>query len=155
MRAVSNAGPIIHLSWVGRLDLLGELFEEVLVPPAVRDEVLPAGSDLLGMPAIRAAFATEQLILHAISDRGAVAALEEHLHRGEAEAIVLTQEVRADLLLVDDKEARLHAQNRGLVISGTIGILRMTRERGLIQHVIPVLGELQLPGHMELHCAGR
>jgi predicted nucleic acid-binding protein len=38
--AVSNAGPIIHLSWIGRLDLLAALFEEGLVPLAVREEVL-------------------------------------------------------------------------------------------------------------------
>lgn len=95
MRAVSNAGPIIHLSWVDRLDLVKELFEEVLVPPAVGDEVLPGGSDLLGMPAIRAAFATDQLTVRAVTDRGAVARLESGLHRGEAEAIVLMQEVRA------------------------------------------------------------
>lgn len=38
MRVVSNAGPIIHLSWIDRLSLLPQLFEEVLVPVAVRDE---------------------------------------------------------------------------------------------------------------------
>jgi predicted nucleic acid-binding protein len=42
VRAVSDAGPIIHLSWIGQLELLEGLFEEVLVPEAVRDEVLPA-----------------------------------------------------------------------------------------------------------------
>jgi predicted nucleic acid-binding protein len=42
VRAVSNAGPIIHLSWIGRLDLLATVFEEVLVPLAVREEVLRA-----------------------------------------------------------------------------------------------------------------
>jgi predicted nucleic acid-binding protein len=40
VRAVSNAGPIIHRSWIDRLDLLAAPFEEVLMPSAVREEVL-------------------------------------------------------------------------------------------------------------------
>lgn len=60
MRAVSNAGPIIHPSWVDRLDPLTELFEEILVPAAVRDEVLRAGDDVLGVAAIRIAFEARQ-----------------------------------------------------------------------------------------------
>lgn len=59
MRAVANAGPLIHLSWIGRLDLLPALFDEVLVPLAVQDEVLHAGPDVLGLAALRAAFATD------------------------------------------------------------------------------------------------
>ena len=41
MRAVSDAGTLIHLSWIQQVDLLERIFEEVFVPPAVRDEVLP------------------------------------------------------------------------------------------------------------------
>ena len=52
MRAVSNAGPIIHLSWIDLLDLLAALFEEVLVPVAVREEVLRAGPHVPGIQAI-------------------------------------------------------------------------------------------------------
>jgi predicted nucleic acid-binding protein len=103
VRAVSNAGPNIHLSWVDRLDLLEALFQEVLVPAAVRDEILPARRDVRGVPAIRSAFTSDQLKVRAVTDRGAVAGLESYLHRGEAEAIVLMRETAADLLLLDDK----------------------------------------------------
>jgi predicted nucleic acid-binding protein len=146
VRAVSNAGPIIHLSWVDRLDLLEALFQEVLVPAAVRDEILPARRDVRGVPAIRSAFTSDQLKVRAVTDRGAVAGLESYLHRGEAEAIVLMRETAADLLLLDDKEARLHAQTQGLPISGTIGVLRMARELGLIQSVPSILNELKRLG---------
>lgn len=40
MRVVVDAGPVIHLSWIGRLDLLAQLLEEVLLPPAARDDAL-------------------------------------------------------------------------------------------------------------------
>lgn len=146
MRAVSNSGPVIHLSWIDRLDLLGELFEEVLVPAAVRNEVLVASSDLLGVRAIGTAFASGQLKVRTVTNRGAVATLKGNVHGGESEAIVLMQEMRADLLLLDDREARLYAQARGLAISGTIGVLRLARERGLIETVAPTLGELRRLG---------
>jgi uncharacterized protein len=55
--AVSNSGPIIHLSWIGRLNLLRTFFGNVVVPIAVRDEVLRAGPHVPGMTDIREAFA--------------------------------------------------------------------------------------------------
>ncbi len=56
MRAVSDAGPLIHLCWNDRLDVLEGLFEAVLVPPAVQQEVLLAGLQIMGVAALRAAF---------------------------------------------------------------------------------------------------
>ncbi len=61
MRAVANAGPLIHLSWIDELDLLPALFEEFLVPLAVRDEVLRASPDVPGVPALGAAFTSDWL----------------------------------------------------------------------------------------------
>lgn len=49
MRVVLDAGPIIHLSWIDRLDLLDAIFEEVLLPAAVRDEILAAPAMTLGI----------------------------------------------------------------------------------------------------------
>lgn len=39
MKPVCNATPLIHLSRIGRLELLRELYAQVLVPNAVADEV--------------------------------------------------------------------------------------------------------------------
>ena len=57
MRAVSDAGPLIHLSWISHLDLLNALFDEVLVPAAVRDEVSRAKPALPGVADLHRAFA--------------------------------------------------------------------------------------------------
>ncbi len=43
MKAVTNATPLIALALLGRLDLLRDLFDDVLVPSAVHDEVVRAG----------------------------------------------------------------------------------------------------------------
>ena len=83
MRAVSNAGPIIHLSWIGRLDLLAALFDAVLVPLAVRDEVLRAGPHVPGIQSIRVALASGCLSVQPVLDSAAVVQLTADLDRGE------------------------------------------------------------------------
>jgi predicted nucleic acid-binding protein len=146
VKAISNAGPIIHLSWVDRLDLLSDVFEEVLVPPAVRDEVLRVRDDVRGATTIRAAFTASRFLVRPVIDRSAVARLRNDLDRGEAEAIALGQEMRHDMVLLDDKKARVRAQALGLSITGTVGILRMARDRELLQSITPVLDQLQRYG---------
>lgn len=146
MRAVSNAGPLIHLSWLGRLDLLHELFAEILVPTGVRDEVLRAGPEIPGVAAIRDAFAAGWLTVQPVVDTTAVLALTTELDRGESEAIVLMREAAADVLLLDERRARARATQEGLPITGTIGILRLARDRGLIPAVAPLLAELRRSG---------
>lgn len=51
---------------------------------------------------------------------------------GEREAILLAQELVADLLLVDDKQARQAAADFGIAITGTLGILDKAAREGLI-----------------------
>lgn len=52
-QVVVNATPIIALALVGRLNLLQQLYGEVVVPPAVRDEVLAGGQGAVGSAQIR------------------------------------------------------------------------------------------------------
>ncbi len=146
MRAVSDAGPLIHFSWIGRLDLLKQLFDEVIAPIAVRDEVLRAGPDIPGATALRDAIAAGWPAVRPVADRAAVAGLLPELDRGEAEAIVLMREADADIVLLDDGRARDLATRQGLPLTGTLGLLRTARDRGLIPAVSPLLAELRRRG---------
>jgi predicted nucleic acid-binding protein len=132
VKAVTNAGPLIHLSWIDHLHLLPALFAEVFAPLAVQNEVLRASPDVPGVLALREAFASDWLNVQAIADSSAMTQLMVDLDRGEAEAIVLMRETSADLLLLDERRARALAQREGLPITGTIGILRTARNRGLV-----------------------
>ena len=143
MRAESDTGPLIRLSWIDRLDLLDELFDELLIPVGVWRELVPPGAPLPGVEAIVAARARGWFTVRAVRDDAEVTALRGGLDQGEAEAIILMRETSADLLLVDDRRARDEAARRGLPHTGTVGLLRLARDRGLIDAAYPILLELR------------
>lgn len=147
MRAVLDAGPIIHLSWIDYLALLGDLFDEAVVPPAVRDEVLAPPEGTLGLEQIQAAFDSGALTVRAPSPPTTMrAGSPASLGAGERAAIALAEELGAELLVTDDAGARREAMRRGLRVTGTLGVLREAREGGRIPAVLPL--------HLELHRFG-
>jgi uncharacterized protein len=81
------------------------------------------------------------LIIASATDRNRVQELRE-LDAGEAEAIVLAIERRADILLVDERRARKTATAAGLAVTGLIGVVARAKRDGLIDLAKPVLDEL-------------
>lgn len=136
---VANAGPLIALATIGKLDLLKDLFEQVLIPQAVYDEVVVHGE---GEPGSGEVDKAVWIKTHQAQDRLAVHLLHETLDAGESEAIVLAQELNARYVLLDDGLARRKARLIRLRMTGTLGILLMAKETGLIPAVRPVLDEL-------------
>ena len=67
------------------------------------------------------------------------------LGTGEREAIVLSLELHADLLLMDDKKARRIAKEHGIRVAGTLGMLKIAHDRGLIG-LPEALGQLRRAG---------
>jgi len=122
MVVVSNTSPVLDLAIVDRLDLLREQFERILVPPAVVAE-LRLEEALPGNNAIRDAV-TAGWIEQAELASDVVAALLRHdLDDGESEAIALAQENQADVLLLDETDARRAARGLGLCVVGVLGVL--------------------------------
>jgi predicted nucleic acid-binding protein len=129
---VSDTSPVLNLARIGRLDLLRQLYQ-------VHDELsastqqLPAPIDLASLP---------WLTVARPNDRRRVQALCEDLDIGEAEAIVLAIERRAELLLVDERRGRRTATEAGLVVTGLLGVVAHAKRAGLIDAAKPVLDEL-------------
>ncbi len=140
---VSNSSPLIHLSQIGHLNLLREFFGEILIPYAVYREVVVEGQ---GRPGSREVGEASWIRVVEIRDKHLKRALQFMLDGGEAEAIVLALEVNADLVLLDDREARLQAKRLGLRVTGTLGILLRAKKLGLIENLRKELDKLKETG---------
>ncbi|MEW6574542.1 MAG: DUF3368 domain-containing protein [Bacillota bacterium] len=129
MRVVSDAGPLITLSRAGYLWLLPTLFGKVTIPRAVYVEVVEKGRKRLNAEEIREA---SWLNVKEVKNKTALRLVAGQLDFGEAEAVVLAEEVKADLLLVDDLKARRFALLTGLRIGGTIMVLSISMKKNLL-----------------------
>jgi len=135
---IADTTPIISLALIDQLDNLRRLYSEILVPPAVEQEILAGGGRLIGAEGFQAApwFQTRPL-----SDPSR-SKLLAGLDPGEAEVLSLAQEVGADLLLLDERLARRYAAMLGFSFTGTVGVLLKSKERGLVSQVGPLLNDL-------------
>lgn len=68
--------------------------------------------------------------------------LTEHLDDGEAAAITLAVELKARLLILDEREARATAQRLGCKIIGTVGVIALAKVRGLIPAAAPLIQQI-------------
>ncbi len=119
MIIVSNTSPINYLILIGQIDLLPELFRQIVIPQAVYSEL----SDRSAPKLVRTWIATppDWLKIQPVSQ--ASDGIIDLLDPGERAAILLARELNADLLLLDDMKARRAAKERGLSITGILGIL--------------------------------
>jgi uncharacterized protein len=136
---VSNTGPIIALANIGQLDLLRRLFNRIIIPPAVRDEV----EDEISLAALQSA---SWIRIQSVNDRLAAGLLREELDAGESEAIILAGELSASLLLLDERAATRKARSIGLQTIGTLGVLLMAKTRKMISDVETPLDDLRRTG---------
>jgi len=130
MIIVSNATALIHLSRIKKLSLLRDLFSKVIIPRAVYSEVAVPGE--MGYEEIVKGVQEKWIIVQDIRDRMSAYELTPLLHRGEAEAIILAEEARADYLIVDERVARHIAASRGIRVVGILGILSLCVKFNLI-----------------------
>ncbi len=137
---VADAGPLIILSAIGKLHLVGDLYGLVLIPDAVYSEVTTAGADRPGSVELLTASWAIRVQVQPPPDQ----LLARDLGPGESEAITLAVRRHARLLLLDDRRARQIAElGYGLRLKGAPGILVEAKRRGLIQALQPLL-ELML-----------
>jgi predicted nucleic acid-binding protein len=128
MIVISDTTPLNYLILIERENLLCELFGKVIIPQAVFDELSASGASEKVRQWIENPpfwIQVRQTVL--IPDISL-----DVLDAGEKEAILLAQELLADLLLVDDGQARLAATNLGIKITGTLGILDRAAQKNLI-----------------------
>lgn len=68
------------------------------------------------------------------------------LDQGEAEVLVLAEEQNARLVIIDERKARRYAKRLGFPLTGTLGVLLLAKEKGIIPALAPLIEELQQAG---------
>jgi len=122
MIIVADTTPLISLMKVGHLNLIHDLFGEILIPEAVYRELvdntkfLNESKQIMESPYIKKA---------EVENPKAVELLRRSsgLDAGESEAIILSDSIKASLLLMDEIKGRQVARQMGIQLMGTIGIL--------------------------------
>lgn len=117
MRAVSNTSPLIFLAKIDRLSILESLFKKpILVPESVLDELKASRRPELS----RVEDASS--LFKFMSVKGGLPGAD-FLGKGEQHAMLLAKKADADVILLDDKSARIIAEALGLRVRGTAGLL--------------------------------
>ncbi|MBK8562113.1 MAG: DUF3368 domain-containing protein [Saprospiraceae bacterium] len=140
MIVISDTSPISNLFVIGRLDLLQEIYQQIILPQAVYDELMKLKSfgydiqeiDKLVWMVVKKPVNSQQVLL-----------LRMNLDAGESEAIVLSQETNADLLLIDERAGAKKAKELGLKTIGLLGVLVKAKDLGMFDSLKSILEELQ------------
>ncbi|HTT85506.1 MAG TPA: DUF3368 domain-containing protein [Rhizomicrobium sp.] len=127
---VADTGPVHYLVLTGDVALLPALFDKVIIPQAVCDELADPGAPLLVRQWIRSPSSWLETRRDPPIDELGLAA--PSLDRGERAAIALGLALRADLVLIDERDGAAFARRRGLAVTGTLGILDLAARRGLV-----------------------
>ena len=127
MIVVSDTSPINYLVLIELQDLLPELFQRVLIPDAVHRELQSTGA-----PDPIRRFLAEAPNWLEVRPSPEIDPALPHLDSGEGEAISLALSIGADWVLLDERKGRQAARERGLRVSGTLGVIRLAADQKLI-----------------------
>jgi predicted nucleic acid-binding protein len=139
---VADTGPLNYLILIGEIDLLPALFDSVIVPPSVIAELRhphapdPVAQWVRSLP--------EWIHLHAPES-----VLEIALGAGERDAISVARELGVHAILLDDRKARLEALRHEIRVIGTLAILELADEAGLLDFSHTIRRLLETSFHVE------
>ena len=155
---IADAGPLIALARIDKLDLLLQLFGQVTVTTQIAQELLDGGP-FPDTPTLEIALSQPWLQTVDVGILLPDDWLDQcrdwmNLHQidlGEASAMVLAQHSQAQggsaLLVIDDFRGRSAAQHTGMAIVGTTGLLLLAKQAGLVATAKPLLLALRQGGY--------
>lgn len=135
-KVVVNTTPLIALSHAGRLDILKRLYEEIVIPAAVYRELSVKTESVCKKEVDRS---LDWIRVENIKNQMAKALYKTQLHDGEVEVMILSKEITADVVIIDDANAKKHAKYLGLPVTGTLGVLIRAKQNGYVNELKPLL----------------
>jgi uncharacterized protein len=138
---ICDSSPLILYSRLGRLDLLRDVFSQIIVPPAVWTEVVTEG---MGRPGSADIAKADWIHRRSLAGDDPLPTHLAELGEGEAEAIALAMQLEGPTSVVlDDQKARRIAAEYGCIVLGSARVLTLAKELGLIASVGPLLDHLR------------
>ena len=142
MIVVSDTSPITNLAAIGQLDLLRQLYTSIVIPVAVYNKMVAVDRLVPGAVEVQI---LSWIQTQAVANAQSVIDIQtshDDIDLGEAEAIILSLELKADLLLMDERRGRALAANYGLSVTGLLGVLVQAKRNGFIPTVKPLMDQL-------------
>lgn len=115
-KVISNTSCLIALSNIQKLDLLRSVYDEIYITPEVAAEF---GETL-----------PKWINVTQVKDQAKVKLIANTLDIGESSTIAFSMEHDESLLMLDDGKARRFAENLGLSITGTLGVIVKAKQKG-------------------------
>lgn len=125
---ISDASCLIALNNIDLLNILKDLYDEVIITNEVKNEF---GESL-----------PNWINVVKVQDLQKKRELEEVLDAGEASSIALSLEIEDSILIIDERKGKKIASSLNIKIIGTIGILILAYKKGLIKDLITVILKL-------------
>jgi uncharacterized protein len=136
MLVVSDTSAISNLIQVELLDILHQLFGQIIISSAVYEELSEIDSQKLYIDNL------SWIHIETVKNQDFVHELENDLDKGESESIALAIELNANFLIIDELKGRKIAENLGIKIVGLLGSLLKAKEKGYLQTIAPILEKL-------------
>lgn len=128
MVVIADTSPINYLVLLGHIEILPQIYGEVLIPWPVFDEL----NDRDAPAAVRVWLSSAPAWLRISNTTYQPDPLLDTLDRGERDAILLAESLKADRLIIDDLDGRREASKRNLPVIGTLGVLAEAARRNLL-----------------------
>ena len=138
-KIIFNSSPLINLAKTNSLYLIEELFGQVIIPSAVRTEVIDQARDKDESSGIEKLIENNIIVTKEVENQTVVKTLRSHLDFGESEVIALALEINADLVVIDEMEARETADNLDINKTGFLGIIIKAHNKDIIDSGIDLI----------------
>jgi predicted nucleic acid-binding protein len=125
---VADTSPLRYLVQIDQIQLLPRLFEKILIPSVVSDELQHPSAPEAVRNWMRSGHEWLEVSVVNAGNDPSLRALDD----GEKAAIALGLSVSADLILIDDRRGAAAARDKGLEVTGTLGILDLAARRGMV-----------------------
>jgi predicted nucleic acid-binding protein len=130
MIVIADTSPLSYLIRIEQIEVLPRLYERIVIPAMVFGEL----SHSRAPDAVRDWIARppQWLEIRTPQQRPDAELMSAGLDAGERDAILMALELEADELIIDDLDGRREAQRLGLHFVGTLGVLRLAADKGLL-----------------------